>query len=90
MSAFCDGGKFCDDGRTMFVSSLPNASTKRMGRIVKVYRKESRHTMNPNSMIYTTIKHTSPTRLVDVKCVPSAAGSISWSGRASSLVVCCG
>lgn len=40
------------DGRRKLNNSRPKASVKRMGRMVNVYRKESKHTAKPNIMIY--------------------------------------
>ena len=52
MSAFWAAGK---DGARFQERILPrkrqNAKVDRIGRIVKVYRKESRHKMNPKPMI---------------------------------------
>lgn len=56
ISAFCDGGSigvFLEEKseRMRLSSSRDMAMVKRMGRIVNVYRNESRQTMYPNEMI---------------------------------------
>jgi hypothetical protein len=52
MSAFWAAGR---EGARFQEKILPskrqNAKVDRIGRMVKVYRKESRHRMNPNPMI---------------------------------------
>lgn len=50
-SAFCDGGRGGGDRRKILERNRNNAKTERMGRIVKVYRKESKHKMNPKPII---------------------------------------
>lgn len=52
MSAFCEGGRGGADSRTELNASLPNARKNLIGRMVKVYRKESRQRTNPNSIIW--------------------------------------
>lgn len=51
MSAFWDGGRGGDEGITVFLTKRPRASVKRIGRMVKVYKNESRQSTNPNTMI---------------------------------------
>lgn len=50
-SAFCDGGRGGGDRRKILERNRKSAKTKRIGRIVKVYRKESKHKMNPKPII---------------------------------------
>lgn len=52
ISAFCDGGRGGDFREKVFKTSLQNATANRMGRMVNVYMKESRQTMNPKKNIY--------------------------------------
>jgi hypothetical protein len=50
-SAFCDGGRGGDDRWKILETNPKSAKTKRIGRTVKVYRKESKHKMNPKPII---------------------------------------
>jgi hypothetical protein len=50
-SAFWDGGRGGGDRRKILETNGKSAKTKRIGRIVKVYRKESKHKMNPKPII---------------------------------------
>lgn len=54
-SDFCDGGRGGGDLRKMLETNRKSAKTKRIGRIVKVYRKESKHKMNPKPMILQSV-----------------------------------
>jgi len=55
MSAFCAAGREGACFQDMrFLSKRHNAKVDRIGRMVKVYRKESRQRMNPNPMIWIT------------------------------------
>lgn len=55
ISAFCDGGKGGAEGVTVLMRRRLKARMKRIGRIVKVYRKESKQTIKPKNIIYSTI-----------------------------------
>ena len=50
-SAFCDGGSDRFDVVKIFTKRRWVARAKRMGKIVKVYRKESKQTAKPKPMI---------------------------------------
>lgn len=52
MSAFWDGGKGGAEGVMVLTRRRLAANTKRIGRMVKVYKKESKQTVKPKSMIY--------------------------------------
>ena len=52
ISAFCEGGSGDEDGRTRFHNSFPKATVNRMGRIVNVYKNESKHTAKPKAIIF--------------------------------------
>jgi hypothetical protein len=52
-SAFCDGGNVEELQEQVLKTSRPSARVKRMGRMVNVYKKESKHRMKPKPMICT-------------------------------------
>lgn len=51
ISAFCDGGRGGDEFINVLRTSLPKASTKRIGKMVNVYKNESRQRTKPKIMI---------------------------------------
>jgi hypothetical protein len=51
ISAFCEGGRAGEEGKIVLRTSFPDARVKRMGKIVKVYKNESKQRINPNIVI---------------------------------------
>ena len=58
ISAFCDGGRGGGDRRKILETNRKRAKTKRIGRIVNVYKKESKHKINPKPIILQIIYET--------------------------------
>ena len=56
MSAFCEGGSGGEENLSVLYTNLEKAKVNLMGRIVKVYRNESRQRMKPKDIIYHTIE----------------------------------
>lgn len=51
ISAFCEGGSGFSDRVTVFRKRRQIAKANRIGKMVKVYRNESRQTTKPNANI---------------------------------------
>jgi hypothetical protein len=56
ISAFCEGGSGAADGEKRLLRRREIAREKRMGRIVNVYKNESRQSTKPKPMIYKCVQ----------------------------------
>lgn len=57
-SAFCDGGSGGAEDENRLATKRKKASIERIGKMVNVYRKESRHKINPKPMILKQVRVT--------------------------------